>query len=115
MRLEKNGHYKFRVAYCKYVETLWTAFSIDYSKNLIQSLVPLMSDKVPNVKLSAGKTALRVVLAGNKQISQVNSSMTSQTLKELLRVSLQKMSTDQDRGVVTFAKESLKQFEQIYP
>lgn len=60
-RLEIHSHFKYRIAYVKYAGKLWSVFSGDYSRRLIQSLLGLFNDKVANVRIVVAMTAKEVV------------------------------------------------------
>lgn len=53
--METDPHFKYRVAYLKYAGRLWEAFTGENSRKLLQSLLTLANDSVPNVKLVAIK------------------------------------------------------------
>ena len=59
--MEKNTSYKFRIAFIKYLSKLWLVFSPEYAKTLIQTLLVLLADKVPNVKINAARAAQRII------------------------------------------------------
>lgn len=56
-----NRHFKFRVAYCKYVEELAFKFTGNATKKLIQSLFSMSSDSIPVVRISACKAIGKVI------------------------------------------------------
>lgn len=60
-RMEKHQSYKYRIAFTKYMSKLWMVFSPEYGKLLIQTLIMLLADKVPNVKINAARAAQRVI------------------------------------------------------
>jgi hypothetical protein len=59
--MEKNPSFKFRIAFIKYMSKLWMVFSPEYGKTLVQTLLILLADKVPNVKINAARASQRVI------------------------------------------------------
>ena len=54
-RLEMDRHYKYRLAYCKYIERLAFAFTGPITKKLIQSLFSLVADPIAIVRIGSCK------------------------------------------------------------
>jgi hypothetical protein len=63
--MEISPHFKYRVAFCKYVQRFWSAMSPDYSKKLLQSYLSLCCDRVPNVRMAVA-TSMAAVSANNR-------------------------------------------------